>query len=202
VKVTVKLDGTLLGERQREWAFFRANPDRNPLSTRAGFTDADVVLQNDLCVYVQDARYSDGLRSAGYIVTRAVRETVFDLTPAEVVATHALLAEVRAHLDRTVQPDGYTVGWNVFPAGGAHIPHVHLHVIPRWNTDLAAGAGVRYFLKAAAREVQLRAAVPADLQAIHALILHAGLSSDAARITATLDGCSYWLAVQDITDCP
>ena len=33
-------------------------------------------------------------------------------------------------------------------------PHVHLHVIPRWTTDAAAGAGVRYFLKAAAHAVR------------------------------------------------
>ncbi|SEI90747.1 hypothetical protein SAMN04488058_102189 [Deinococcus reticulitermitis] len=33
-------------------------------------------------------------------------------------------------------------------------PHVHLHVIPRWTTDAAAGAGVRYFLRAAAHAVR------------------------------------------------
>ena len=111
----------------------------------------EVVLENDLCVYTQDSRYFEGLRYSGLIVTRRPCASVFDLTPVESAATHALLAEVRAHLDATVQPDGYTVGWNVFPAGGQHIPHVHLHVIPRWNTDAAAGAGVRYFLKAAAQ---------------------------------------------------
>ncbi|MGI8747880.1 MAG: HIT family protein, partial [Deinococcus sp.] len=175
MKVEVELDETLLRRRQQEWDHWRANPAENPLSTRAGFDQAEVVLENELCVYVQDSRYADGLPYSGYIVTRAPRQSVFDLTPAEAGATHVLLTEVRAYLEATVRPDGYTVGWNVFPAGGAHIPHVHLHVIPRWNADLAAGAGLRYFLKEAARQLSIRPATAADLPAIHELILGAGL---------------------------
>lgn len=151
MNVSLELDGTLLGRRQQEWNTFLADPGRNPLSTRTDFAGGEVVLENELCVYTQDARYADGLPYSGLIVTKRLCESVFDLTPAEAAATHALLAEVRAHLDATVRPDGYTVGWNVYPAGGQHVPHVHLHVIPRWNHDLAAGAGVRYFLRAAAQ---------------------------------------------------
>lgn len=154
MKVTVTLDGSLLAKREAEWRSFLADPDRNPLSTRAEFAGGEVLLENDLCVYTQDARYADGLPFSGLIITKRPCETVFDLTPEEAAATHALLAEVRAHLDATVQPDGYTVGWNVLPAGGQHIPHVHLHVIPRWNTDTSAGAGLRYFLKEAARAAE------------------------------------------------
>ncbi|MVN87660.1 HIT domain-containing protein [Deinococcus sp. HMF7620] len=154
--VTVTLDGTLLAARQQEWAAHLAAPHQNPLATRAEFAGGEVLLENELCVYTQDARYAEGLPFSGLIVPRRPCETVFDLTPEEAAATHALLAEVRAYLDATVQPDGYTVGWNVFPVGGQHIPHVHLHVIPRWATDASAGAGVRSFLKAAARADQTR----------------------------------------------
>lgn len=153
--VTIRLDGALLAKREQEWAHWRARPHENPLSTRAEFAGGEVLLENDLCVYTQDARYGEGLPHSGLIVTRRPCETVFDLTPKEAAATHALLAEVKRHLEATVRPDGYTVGWNVFPAGGQHLPHVHLHVIPRWNTDAAAGAGVRYFLKAAAHAMFL-----------------------------------------------
>ncbi|WP_415789313.1 HIT family protein, partial [Deinococcus saxicola] len=160
--ITVNLDGTLLGKRQQEWAHWLAHPQDNPLSTRATFAGAEVVLENEWCVYVQDLRYSDGLRASGYIVTKRPCETVFDLTPAEASAVHELLAEVCTHLEATVKPDGYTVGWNVYPAGGAHIPHVHLHVIPRWNTDASAGAGLRYFLKAAVQAAERRRTDAAD----------------------------------------
>ncbi|MFB9990671.1 GNAT family N-acetyltransferase [Deinococcus oregonensis] len=169
--VTVKLDGTLLAKRQQEWAHHLANPAENPLSTRADFEGGEIVLENDLCVYTYDSRYTDGLPYSGLIVTKRPCATVFDLTPAEAAATHALLIEVKAHLDAVVRPDGYTVGWNVNPAGGQHIPHVHLHVIPRWNIDAAAGMGLRWFFRQVAvqEEEQKRrrrlaeAHAPADL---------------------------------------
>ena len=201
MKIDVELDGTLLGRRQVEWAHWLANPAENSLvpdvlgkHSGDGFT-----LQNELCVYTQNSHYSDGLPYSELIVTKRPCQTVFDLTLAEATATHALLAEVRACLDATVQPNGYTVGWNVSPAGGAHIPHVHLHVIPRWDSDAAAGVGIRWFLRQVATraiEVQIRPATPADLPDIHTLIMQTGLNTDPALITATLMGCSYWLAVQ------
>jgi diadenosine tetraphosphate (Ap4A) HIT family hydrolase/N-acetylglutamate synthase-like GNAT family acetyltransferase len=154
MEVTVRLDGTLLGKRQQEWAHYLANPAQNPLSTRAEFEGGEVLLENDLCVYTYDSRYTDGLPYSGLIVTKRPCATVFDLTPAEAAATHELLAEVKAHLDATVHPDGYTVGWNVNPAGGQHIPHIHLHVIPRWNTDAAAGVGLRWFFRQVASQAE------------------------------------------------
>ena len=161
MKVEVELDGTLLQKREQEWAHHLTQPQENPLiPDAAGKLSGKrerVTLQNDLCVYSQlEPQYAEGLLHSGLIVTKRPCETVFDLTPEEAAAVHALLAEVRAYLDATVKPDGYTVGWNVYPAGGQHIPHVHLHVIPRWNTDAAAGAGLRYFLKNVAQATERR----------------------------------------------
>ncbi|WP_293912360.1 HIT domain-containing protein [Deinococcus sp.] len=150
LSLQVVLDDTLLHQRQQEWAHWAADPETNPLRHER-LLEHEFTLQNDHCVYSLDSRFSDGLPHSGIIVTRRPCATVFDLTPAEASATHALLAEVRAHLDATVSPDGYTIGWNVFPAGGQHVPHVHLHVIPRWNADTAAGVGLRWFLKHVAR---------------------------------------------------
>lgn len=152
--VTVRLDGTLLGKRQQEWTDYLANPAGNPLLNRAEFERGEVLLENDLCLYTYDSRYTDGLPYSGLIVTKRPCATVFDLTPEEAAAIHTLLAEVKTHLDATVQPDGYTVGWNVNPAGGQHIPHVHLHVIPRWNRDAAAGMGLRWFFRQVASQAE------------------------------------------------
>lgn len=157
MNVTVRLDGTLLKKREEEWAHWLAHAGENPLVPDAAgrLTGDAFTLGNDLCVYSQLApEFAEGLPFSGIIVPRRPCPTVFDLTPEEAATTPSLLAQVRAHLDATVRPDGYTVGWNVLPAGGQHIPHVHLHVIPRWNTDAAAGAGIRYFLKEAARQAR------------------------------------------------
>jgi diadenosine tetraphosphate (Ap4A) HIT family hydrolase len=116
---------------------------RNPFLD--GSFPEQVVLENDLCVFVRTPQ--PVLKGSGLIVTRAPRETVFDLTEAEWAATYDLLQEVKAYLDRTLEPDGYNVGWNVGRVGGQSIPHVHLHVIPRFADEPLAGKGIRYFLK-------------------------------------------------------
>jgi diadenosine tetraphosphate (Ap4A) HIT family hydrolase len=59
----------------------------------------------------------------------------FDLTPAEIAACFALVAEERAALDADVRPDGYNVGVNVGAAGGQSVRHVHIHLIPRYAGD-------------------------------------------------------------------
>ena len=102
MKVEVELDGTLLQKREQEWTHHLAQPQENPLRTRADFAEG-FMLENDLCVYTQNPKYFDGLPHSGLIVTKRPCETVFDLTPEEAAAVHALLAEVRAYLDATVR---------------------------------------------------------------------------------------------------
>lgn len=117
------------------------------------FCDADALrrdaftLENDLCLLSIKPAASGLLEGAGIIVPRAHRESVFDLTEAEWTATRDLLTRARAHLDATLAPDGYNVGWNVGHVGGQHVMHAHLHVIPRFRDEPLAGQGIRSHLK-------------------------------------------------------
>ena len=56
-------------------------------------------------------------------------------------------------LKRTLEPQGYNVGWNCGPVGGQEIFHAHLHVIPRYQDEPLAGKGIRYWLK---QEINVR----------------------------------------------
>ena len=105
---------------------------------------SDLVRENRWCLF---GGRDEGLPGAGIIVPKAHRETVFDLTPEEFAATHDLLVEVRPLLDDRYRPDGYTLGWNTYVAGGQVIPHAHLHVIPRFGDEPLAGKGLRWFLR-------------------------------------------------------
>jgi diadenosine tetraphosphate (Ap4A) HIT family hydrolase len=105
----------------------------------------EVVLENSLCRFLMMPQ--EVLKGSGVIVPIAHRGTVFDLTPGEWQATQDLLVEARALLDREFSPDGYNIGWNAGEAGGQHIPHAHLHVIPRFADEPYAGKGIRHWLK-------------------------------------------------------
>ena len=38
-------------------------------------------------------------------------------------------------IQSVLKPDGFNVGWNQKPAGGQVIPHLHIHIFPRYNGD-------------------------------------------------------------------
>ena len=69
-----------------------------------------IVLENERCLFLQ--KPEGVLIGSGLIVPRAHRETVFDLSDAEWVATFSLLKEAKALLDAEYEPQGYNVGWN------------------------------------------------------------------------------------------
>lgn len=77
----------------------------------------------------------------------AHRETPFDLTDAEWIATRELLLRAKAAIDERFSPDGYTLIWNCYPVGGQATPHAHFHVIPRFSDEPYAGRGGRWLIK-------------------------------------------------------
>ena len=105
----------------------------------------EIVLENTLCVFLQ--REETVLIGAGLIIPRAHHETIFDLTPEEQNATREMIHQAKKLLDKTYQPNGYTLGWNCGEAGGQHVFHAHLHIIPRYKDEPLAGKGLRYWLK-------------------------------------------------------
>jgi diadenosine tetraphosphate (Ap4A) HIT family hydrolase len=135
-----------LERKQQDYQRFLEQPETNTLHYGSRAMRGRVALENDLCFFLL---HEDGaeLPGSGMILPKAPRETVFDLTPDEWQATYTLLQDARRLLEETYAPDGYTVGWNVLPAGGQHVPIAHLHVIPRFNDEPYAARGLRWWLK-------------------------------------------------------
>lgn len=104
-----------------------------------------IIIQNEQCRFIQTPQ--EVLIGSGLIVPLHHRKTVFDLTEEEWHGTYCLLQEVKKILDDKHQPDGYNIGWNCNTAGGQHIMHAHLHVIPRFRDEPYAGRGIRHWLK-------------------------------------------------------
>ena len=59
----------------------------------------------------------------------------FDITDAERADLLALLSFVRDDLDREFHPAGYNIGINDGAAAGQTVPHLHIHLIPRYAGD-------------------------------------------------------------------
>lgn len=77
------------------------------------------------------------------VTTRRVIPTWFEATLDEQAAMMALVKEVKSVLDRDLRPapDGYNVGFNSGGAAGQTVPHVHVHVIPRYHGDVPDAIG-------------------------------------------------------------
>jgi len=59
-----------------------------------------------------------------------------ELTEAEAQELWALAVRAKGVLDGEFKPEGYNLGLNLGPAGGAGVrDHLHLHVVPRWVGD-------------------------------------------------------------------
>jgi diadenosine tetraphosphate (Ap4A) HIT family hydrolase len=71
----------------------------------------------------------------------------FDLSSVELSDLFALLNNAKINLDRELSPDGYNVGINDGPTAGQTIPHLHIHLIPRYKGDRAdPRGGVRWIV--------------------------------------------------------
>jgi superfamily II DNA or RNA helicase/diadenosine tetraphosphate (Ap4A) HIT family hydrolase/SOS-response transcriptional repressor LexA len=85
------------------------------------------------------------------VVTKRMVTTWFKASAAEQAALMELVNVVKSELDEQLdpKPDGYNVGFNSGDAAGQTVPHVHIHVIPRYHGDMDdPRGGVRHVIPA------------------------------------------------------
>lgn len=73
----------------------------------------------------------------GHLLAIPFREVIDieDLTPAESADLFALITFGKKVLKAALKPDGFNIGFNLGSASGGSIPHLHGHIVPRWNGD-------------------------------------------------------------------
>lgn len=86
------------------------------------------------------------------IIPRRHIGSFFELTSEERSALLGLLDQAQAELQSRHQPQGYNIGINDGLAAGQTVPHLHIHLIPRYSGDLAdPRGGVRWVIPEKAR---------------------------------------------------
>jgi diadenosine tetraphosphate (Ap4A) HIT family hydrolase len=99
----------------------------------------DAVIENELAFTLYDS--SPVNPGHCLILTRRHVADYFETTDEERVALWALPDEMKPIIDQEHAPDGYNVGVNIGETAGQSIPHVHIHMIPRYKGDIANPRG-------------------------------------------------------------
>lgn len=71
----------------------------------------------------------------------------FEVAEVERSSMLSLLNITKLQLDREFHPDAYNIGINDGQAAGQTVPHLHIHIIPRYAGDCSdPRGGVRWIL--------------------------------------------------------
>ena len=94
----------------------------------------DRVIENELAF----AHYDSYPVNPGHclIITHRHVAEYFQATAEEKAAIWALVDEMKTVVDKEYKPDGYNVGVNIGGAAGQSVPHLHIHMIPRYKGDM------------------------------------------------------------------
>ncbi len=106
---------------------------------------ARIAFADDVTLVIRDAFPV----SPGHtlIIPRRHVGSFFQLTAPERESMFEFLTQAKVELDETLQPDGFNIGINDGTAAGQTVPHLHLHLIPRYRGDAPdPRGGVRWVL--------------------------------------------------------
>lgn len=76
-------------------------------------------------------------RSPGHTVVlpRHHAENILDLPDEKIEGIFKAVKKVAELLNKSLMPDGFTIGINHGKVSGQTIDHLHIHIIPRWFND-------------------------------------------------------------------
>lgn len=102
-----------------------------------------IILQNDLALVIRDGfPISPG---HSLIIPKRHSGSFFEVTALERESLLRLLDEAKTALDNEFHPAGYNIGINDGAAAGQTVPHLHIHLIPRYPGDTGdPRGGVRW----------------------------------------------------------
>ena len=102
-----------------------------------------IISENESTVCIRDGYPVS--RGHTLIIPKRHVESLFDCNPDEKADILQALEEAKVALDKEFSPDGYNIGINDGESAGQTIPHLHIHLIPRYHGDVSdPRGGVRW----------------------------------------------------------
>jgi len=99
----------------------------------AGQRECAFIVREPLAAaFVNRTQYE---RGAMLVVPNAHRPTILDITPDEIASVYALAKRLAAAAERAFGAVGANVFQNNGTRAGQHVPHFHVHVVPRYENS-------------------------------------------------------------------
>jgi histidine triad (HIT) family protein len=73
------------------------------------------------------------------VIPRSHHESLLSMTPSEVGNLYSAVSTISRAVISAVNADGFSIGQNNGRAANQIIPHVHVHIIPRYEDDSREG---------------------------------------------------------------
>jgi histidine triad (HIT) family protein len=69
------------------------------------------------------------------VIPKVHAETAFELSEDQIKDLFLGVKKTQEKIEQVLSPDGYNIGWNHNKAGGQVVPHIHVHIMPRYSDD-------------------------------------------------------------------
>lgn len=94
---------------------------------------AEILYEDDLCMVILDIAPVN--KGHALVISRNEYETIGECPDDELARLMAVAKHTAARLETQLGAEGYNVLINNRPASGQEVPHLHIHVIPRYSGD-------------------------------------------------------------------
>ena len=94
---------------------------------------AEVIYEDENTIAILDIQP----RTTGHtmILPKFHAENILDLPDDKIEGVFQAVKKVTGLLEKSLKPDGFTIGINHGKVSGQTIEHLHIHIMPRWFND-------------------------------------------------------------------
>ena len=102
-------------------------------------SEREIISESELSFAIYDAFPVN--KGHALIIPKRHTASFFDLSYEEQSDCIFILNKVKQIIQEKYNPDGFNIGININEAAGQTVPHVHIHIIPRYNGDVEEPRG-------------------------------------------------------------